>query len=67
MQTFHGQLFVQFQDHRALFARSTNGADPQFQRNQFGGSISGPFLKNKLSFFRKCGTYQAGLFSSFDD
>ncbi len=48
---FHGQLFGQFQDHRALFARSTNGADPQFQRNQFGGSIGGPVLKNKLYFF----------------
>ncbi len=49
--TFHGQLFGQFQDHRALFARSTNGADPQFQRNQFGGSVGGPILKNKLYFF----------------
>lgn len=48
---FHGLLFGQFQDHRALFARSTNGADPQFQRNQFGGSIGGPILKNKLYFF----------------
>ncbi|HMG02777.1 MAG TPA: carboxypeptidase regulatory-like domain-containing protein [Edaphobacter sp.] len=48
---FHGQLFGQFQDHRALFARATNGADPQFQRNQFGGSVGGPILKNKLYFF----------------
>lgn len=48
---FHGLLFGQFQDHRALFARSTNGADPQFQRNQFGGSVGGPILKNKVYFF----------------
>lgn len=48
---FHGLLFGQFQDHRALFAHSTNGTDPQFQRNQFGGSIGGPILKNKLYFF----------------
>jgi Carboxypeptidase regulatory-like domain len=48
---YHGQLFYNFQDHRALFARSQNGQDPQFQRNQFGGSIGGPILRDKLFFF----------------
>jgi hypothetical protein len=48
---FHGQLFGQFQDHRALFARALNGSDPQFQRNQFGGGVGGPILKDKLFFF----------------
>jgi hypothetical protein len=47
----HGQLFGQFQDHRALFARAANGADPQFQRNQFGGAVGGPIWHDKLFFF----------------
>jgi len=48
---YHGQLFYNFQDHRALFARSQNGQDPQFQRNQFGGSVGGPIIRDKLFFF----------------
>ncbi len=48
---FHGQLFYNFQDHRALFARNEDGIDSPFQRNQFGGSIGGPILRNKLFFF----------------
>ncbi len=47
----HGQLFYYFQDHRAVFARTAGGNDVPFQRNQFGGSVAGPIIKDKLFFF----------------
>jgi Carboxypeptidase regulatory-like domain len=48
---FHGMAYYNFQDARAGFARVTNGLQVPFQRNQFGGSVGGPILKDKLFFF----------------
>jgi Carboxypeptidase regulatory-like domain len=46
----HGNLLYNFQDYRSGFA-SNQGVVSPFQRNQFGGSIGGPILKDKLFFF----------------
>ncbi len=46
-----GRRFYDFQDQRALFARTEGGIATPFQRNQFGGRVGGPIIKDKLFFF----------------
>ena len=48
--SFHGEAFEYFQDQRAGAATYEGNSNP-FQRNQFGGSVGGPILRDKLFFF----------------
>jgi len=52
--TFHGRVyeFLRNTDLNATgFFRPPGGKKPQFNRNQFGGNLGGPILKDKLFFF----------------
>jgi Carboxypeptidase regulatory-like domain/TonB dependent receptor len=53
---YHGSAFW-FNRNKELNAENffTSGPTPSFVRNQFGGSVGGPVIKNKLFFF---GDYQ---------
>lgn len=53
---FHGTAW-EFLRNRAMDARPFNlpGALPQYQRNQFGGNLGGPLVRNKAFFF---GSYE---------
>jgi hypothetical protein len=50
---FHGSLFA-FNRNRALSSKhvfATHLPKPPFNRNEFGGSLGGPIVRNKLFFF----------------
>lgn len=50
--TLHGEGFGLFRDSSQAAGLPTQGfASPPFQRSQFGGSIGGPIIKDKLFFF----------------
>lgn len=46
----HGDAFYDFRD-QALNAALPGGTTNPFQRNQYGGSVGGPIIQNKLFFF----------------
>lgn len=52
---FHGEAFEFFRDRslnaNQAFLKANNRPRPPFRVNQFGGSIGGPVIKNKLFFF----------------
>ena len=52
--TFHGSVY-EFLRNEDLNARNyfapTTAAKPKFRRNQYGGTIGGPVLKQRLFFF----------------
>jgi hypothetical protein len=51
---FHGSLFA-FNRNRVLTSKhvfATHLPKPPFNRNEFGGSLGGPVIRNKLFFFR---------------
>jgi len=47
----HGEAFGQFRDYRAGSAALPGGANPYSQRSQYGASLGGPIIKDKMFFF----------------
>jgi hypothetical protein len=47
----HGEAFGQFRDFRVGAAALPGGSSPYYQRSQYGASLGGPIIKDKLFFF----------------
>ncbi len=61
---FHGQGFDLFRDERSGAADAPGGSAYPFQRNQFGGRVGGPILKDKLFFFGNAERVKQDSFNS---
>jgi len=48
--SLHGEGYYAFRD-QSLDANLPGGTDNYFQRNQFGGNVGGPIIKDKMFFF----------------
>jgi hypothetical protein len=49
--SLHGNGFYNFRDQGVGFAGFPGGLDTPWQRHQYGGSVGGPFIKDKVFFF----------------
>ncbi len=66
---FHGSAFEFFRntalDANGYFQKATGSKKPVFRQNQFGGTLGGPVIKNRVFFFGSYqGTRQADAISS---
>lgn len=64
---FHGQGFGLFRDQRAGAAPGPDATNYPFQRNQMGGRLGGPFLKNRLFFFGSAERVKQDAFNSVQE
>ena len=60
--SLHGEAFGFMRDH-SFAANPPGGQDLYFQREQYGGSVGGAFIKNKLFFFADGERTQQGSFA----